>query len=116
MTGQVVGPPCGLLCVDLVLGKGKPPGELEEWPRGTGSVRSGRWACTPTVSFSGGRSYFSRMFIISQNHCFIFQALFILSFIFKFFILIIFYYSSFFLFHFLHSILVSFSFVFPGFS
>ena len=30
VTGQVAGPPRGLLCVDLVLGKGKPPGELEE--------------------------------------------------------------------------------------
>lgn len=30
MTGQVAGPPRGLLCVDLVLGKGKPSRELEE--------------------------------------------------------------------------------------
>ena len=73
-----------------------------------------RWTYTPTVSFSEGGSYFSRMFIISQNHYF---SSFIFYFkLFLFFIVIIFYYSSFFLFNFLHSILASFSFVFPVFS
>lgn len=53
-----------------------------------------RWIYTPTVSFSEGGSYFSRMFIISQNHYF---SSFIFYFkLFLFFILIIFYYSSFF--------------------